>query len=71
MNSNRSSLDAQISASYPSLVPLPDDLPRQLTPQTDLDKLALMVPGVLSPSLGRWVVSRALAAAIGHHGSPK
>jgi hypothetical protein len=35
--------------SLTSLVPLPDDLPRQLAPQTDLDKLALMVPGVLSP----------------------
>jgi hypothetical protein len=59
MNSNRSSLDAQNSASLSltSLVPLPDDLPRQLTPQTDLDKLALMAPGALSPSLGRWVAS--------------
>jgi hypothetical protein len=38
-------------------VPLPDDLPRQLSPQTDIDKLALMAPGALSPSLGRWVAS--------------
>jgi len=38
-------------------VPLPDDLPRQLAPQTDLDKLALMAPGALSPSLGRWIAS--------------
>ncbi|KAF8274011.1 hypothetical protein EI94DRAFT_1714512 [Lactarius quietus] len=33
------------SLSLTSLVPLPDDLPRQLAPQTDLDKLALMAPG--------------------------
>ena len=38
-------------------MPLPDDLPRQLAPQTDLDRLTLMAPGALSPSLGRWVSS--------------
>jgi hypothetical protein len=38
-------------------VALPDDLPRQLTPQTDLDKVALMAPGALSPNLGRWLAS--------------
>ena len=38
-------------------MPLPDDLPRQLTPQTDLDKVALMAPGALSPNLGRWLAS--------------
>lgn len=45
------------SLSLTSHVPLPDDLPRQLAPQTDLDRLALMAPGALSPSLGRWVAS--------------
>ena len=38
-------------------MPLPDDLPRQLAPQTDLDRLTLMAPGALSPGLGRWVSS--------------
>ncbi|KAH9960790.1 hypothetical protein BGW80DRAFT_1182075 [Lactifluus volemus] len=40
-----------------SLVPLPDDLPRLLAPQTELDKLTLIAPGALSSGLGRWVSS--------------
>ncbi|KAH9044396.1 hypothetical protein EDB85DRAFT_2070588 [Lactarius pseudohatsudake] len=45
------------SLSLTSLVPLPDDLPRHLAPQTDLDRVVLMAPGALSPGLGRWLAS--------------
>ncbi|KAI0308288.1 hypothetical protein B0F90DRAFT_1681661 [Multifurca ochricompacta] len=45
------------SFSLTSLAPLPDDLPRLLAPQTELDKLALMAPGALTTGLGRWVAS--------------
>jgi len=43
--------------SLTSLAPLPDDVPRLLSPQTDLDRLSLMSPSALSPSLGRWAAS--------------
>ena len=43
--------------SLTSLAPLPDDIPRLLTPQTDLDKFALMAPSSLTSSLGGWVAS--------------
>jgi hypothetical protein len=45
------------SFSLTSLAPLPDDVPRLLTPQTELDRFALMAPNALSSSLGRWVAS--------------
>lgn len=43
--------------SLTSLVPLPDDIPRLLAPQTDLDRFALMAPSSLTSSLGGWVAS--------------
>ena len=45
------------SFSLTSLAPLPDDIPRLLAPQTDLDRFAIMAPGALSSSLGGWVAS--------------
>ncbi|KAI9461174.1 hypothetical protein F5148DRAFT_983091 [Russula earlei] len=45
------------SFSLTSFSPLPDDVPRLLAPQTELDRLALMAPSALSSSLGRWVAS--------------
>jgi hypothetical protein len=43
--------------SLTSLAPLPDDIPRLLAPQTDLDRFALMAPSSLTSSLGGWVAS--------------
>ncbi|KAH9964245.1 hypothetical protein BC827DRAFT_61755 [Russula dissimulans] len=40
-----------------SFAPLPDDVPRLLTPQTELDRFALMAPSALSSGLGRWASS--------------
>ena len=45
------------SFSLTSLAPIPDDVPRMLAPQTELDRFALMAPSALSSSLGRWVAS--------------
>ena len=45
------------SFSLTSHAPLPDDVPRLLTPQTELDRFSLMAPGALSSGLGRWVSS--------------
>ena len=45
------------SFSLTSFAPLPEDLPRLLAPQTELDRVALMAPTALSSGLGRWVAS--------------
>jgi hypothetical protein len=45
------------SFSLTSLTPLPDDVPRLLVPQTELDRFALMAPSAISSGLGRWVAS--------------
>ncbi|EIM92303.1 uncharacterized protein STEHIDRAFT_143705 [Stereum hirsutum FP-91666 SS1] len=43
---------ASLSISSPSS--LPDDFARLLRPQTELERVALMAPGALSPGVGRW-----------------
>lgn len=45
------------SLSVVSPTNLPDDFPRLLAPQTDLEKLSLVAPGALSPGVGKWAAS--------------